>query len=89
MTDVRVDSAVLDVFEAAMAARSGPVGAECVATAHALGSGLVQDALGNVSVVLTTLDLGLAQGSAALAREARAVERTWDAADRRLAPRAR
>lgn len=89
MSDVRVDGAVLGDFRSVVGRHTGPVGAECVATAHALGSGVVQDALGNVSVVLTTLDLGLAQGSAALAREARAVERTWDAADRRLAPRAR
>jgi len=85
--DLTVDAAALASFMAAVVAHANPVGAECVATGHVLGSGLVQDALGNVALVLTVLDQALADGADALARDARDTGEAWVAADRGLSTR--
>lgn len=81
MADLRVDDAALGTFATTLAAHAGVVGAECVATGSALGSGVVQDALGNVSLVLTVLDRALAGGAEVLSRDARSTARTWESAD--------
>ncbi|MCM0639516.1 alpha-mannosidase [Cellulomonas wangsupingiae] len=88
MRDLKVDDAGVASFAAAVDAHAGPVGAECTATGQALGSGAVQDALGNVSLVLTVLDQALAEGAGALARDARSSGQAWRSADSRLAMRA-
>lgn len=87
MSDLRVEAETIAAFETKLAAYTGPVGGECVATGQVLGSGLVQDALGNVTVVLTTLDLALADGVTGLVGAARAVEQSWTVADHHLAAR--
>lgn len=84
MTDLQVDAEAVATFAAAIDAQSGSVGAECTATAHVLGSGVVQDALGNVSLVLTVLDTALAGGAAALTRDARSAGDAWASADKLL-----
>jgi len=88
VADLRVDDVTVVSFAAALEAQSGLVGAECVATGQMLGSGLVQDALGNVSLVLTVLDQALGEGAGALARDARSSVHAWDVADGGLAMRA-
>lgn len=88
MTDLKVGAADVANFGAALDQHTGVVGAECYATSHALGSGMVQDALGNVSLVLTVLDQALADGAGALARDARSSGDVWSAADRRMSMRA-
>lgn len=87
MTDLKVGAAEVAHFAAALEQHAGVVGAECYATGRTLGSGMVQDALGNVSVVLTVLDQALATGAAALARDARASGDTWSATDHRMSMR--
>ena len=88
MADLRVDSAAVRTFAAAVSAHTSLVGAECSASGQALGSGLVQDALGNVLLVLTVLDQALAEGAGALAGDARASGDVWVATDRGMAARA-
>ncbi|GIG41955.1 alpha-mannosidase [Cellulomonas phragmiteti] len=88
MTDLKVDSADVADFAASLDQHAGVVGAECYATGHTLGSGIVQDALGNVSLVLTVLDQALATGAGALARDSRASGDAWSAADRGMSMRA-
>lgn len=88
MTDLRVGAAEVASFAAALDQHSGPVGAECYATGQSLGSGRVQDALGNVSVVLTVLDEALAQGAGAVARDVRSSGDAWSETDRRISMRA-
>ena len=87
MTDLKVDAAGVASFAAALGAHAGPVGADCAAVGHALGSGVVRDALGDVGLVLTVLDQALADGAGALARDARAVGDTWASADAGLSVR--
>lgn len=87
MTDLKVDTADVGSFAAALDQNAGVVGAECSATGQTLGSGMVQDALGNVSLVLTVLDQALASGASALARDARASGEVWSAADGKMAMR--
>ncbi len=87
MRDLTVDARVVESFAAAVAVHAHPVGTECVATGHALGSGVVQDALGNVTLVLSVLDQALADGAGALAREARATDEAWVATDGGLSMR--
>lgn len=81
MADLKVDAVALTTFATALGAESGVVGAECSATDRALGSGVVQDALGNVSPVLTVLDRALADGASALALGARSARQSWASAD--------
>ena len=81
MTDLNVDAADVAEFAAALDQHSCVVGAECYATGRALGSGIVQDALGNVSVVLSVLDQVLATGAGVLARDARSSGDMWSAID--------
>lgn len=81
MTDLRVGAADVANFAAALDQHVGVVGAECYATGQTLGSGMVQDALGNVSLVMTVLDQALATGAGALAREARSSGDAWAAVD--------
>lgn len=88
MSDLVVDGAAVEQFASRLAAGAHPVGATCVATGHAVGSGVVQDALADVSLVLEILDAALADGSAALARDARVTAAAWDASDARLVMRA-
>ncbi|MCC2314155.1 alpha-mannosidase [Cellulomonas xiejunii] len=88
MADLRVDDVAVASFASAVQAHAGLVGAECTATGQALGSGLVQDALGNVSLVLTVLDQALAEGAGALARDARSSGQAWRSADAGIAMRA-
>ena len=87
MTDLKVDAVNIAFFAAALDQHAAVVGAECSATGQMLGSGMVQDALGNVSLVLTVLDQALATGASALARDARASGDVWSAADGRMAMR--
>jgi len=87
VTDLTVDAATVGSFATAVAVYAKPVGAECVATGHALGSGQVQDALGNVTLVLSVLDQALADGVGALAREARSTGEAWIATDGGLSMR--
>src|SRR5690606_22337948 len=84
MTDLKVGAVDVANFAAALDQHAGVVGAECYATGQLLGSGMVQDALGNVSLVLTVLDQALAAGAGALARDARASGDAWSAADSRM-----
>ncbi|MCC2319558.1 alpha-mannosidase [Cellulomonas xiejunii] len=63
MADLRVDAAAVAWFASAVQAHAGFVGAERAATRQALGSGIVQDALRNTSLVPTGLDLTLAEGA--------------------------
>ncbi|UUI71535.1 alpha-mannosidase [Cellulomonas xiejunii] len=88
MVDLMVDDAAVASFAAAVHAHAGLVGAECTATGQVLGSGVVQDALGNVSLVLTVLDQALAEGAGALARDARSSGQAWRSADTGIAMRA-
>ena len=88
MSELKVDDGAVASFSTAVAVHAGPLGAECVATAQVLGSGVVQDALGNVSLVLTVLDQALADGAHALARDARSSAHAWDATDSGVAMRA-
>lgn len=88
MTDLKVGAADVADFAAALDQHSGVVGAECFATGQTLGSGIVQDALGNVSVVLSVLDQALATGAGALARDARSSGDMWSAIDHRMSMRA-
>lgn len=88
MTDLKVSAADVASFAAALDQHSGVVGAECYATGRTLGSGMVQDALGNVSVVLTVLDRALAEGAGAVARDVRSSGDAWSEADRRFSVRA-
>ncbi|ADG76199.1 hypothetical protein Cfla_3320 [Cellulomonas flavigena DSM 20109] len=81
MTDLKVGAADVANFVAALDQHAGVVGAECYATGQMLGSGMVQDALGNVSLVLTVLDQALATGAGALARDARSTGNAWSGAD--------
>ncbi|GIG41721.1 alpha-mannosidase [Cellulomonas phragmiteti] len=85
MADLKVDDVAVASFAAAVGAHTGPVGAECTATGQALGSGTVQDALGNVALVLTVLDRALADGAGALACDARATSQAWASTDSRMA----
>ena len=87
MTDLKVGASDVADFAAALDQHAGPVGAECYATGQTLGSGMVQDALGNVSLVLTVLDQALATGAGALARDARSAGDAWSGADNRLSMR--
>ncbi|MBO3089410.1 alpha-mannosidase [Cellulomonas dongxiuzhuiae] len=88
MVDLRVDDGAVASFAAAVGAHAGVAGAECTAAGHALGSGIVQDALGNVSLVLTVLDQALADGAGALAHDARSTELIWGSTDTGIAMRA-
>ncbi|ADG76187.1 alpha-1,2-mannosidase [Cellulomonas flavigena DSM 20109] len=87
MTDLKVDVADVGNFAAVLDQQAGVVGAECHATGQALGAGMVQDALGNVSLVLTVLDQALATGAGALALDARSSGDAWSAADSRMSMR--
>lgn len=87
MTDLQVTADAVAAFAGAVATHSAPVGAECTATSGVLGSGVVQDALGNVSLVLTVLDRALAGGAGALARDARSTGESWSSADAGIAMR--
>ncbi|MBF0688420.1 MAG: alpha-mannosidase [Cellulomonas sp.] len=88
MVDLRVDDGAVASFAAVVGAHAGVAGAECTAAGQTLGSGIVQDALGNVSLVLTVLDQALADGAGALARDARSSARAWESADVGIAMRA-
>lgn len=88
MADLKVDAASVAGFAAALDQHAGVIGAECYATGQTLGSGIVQDALGNVSLVLTVLDQTLAEGAGALARDARSSGDAWSSADQRMSMRA-
>lgn len=88
MPDLTVDDAALTSFASRIGAHASVVGAECAAAGQALGSGLVQDALGNVSLVLTVLDRALADGAAALSRDARSTAEAWASTDTGLSMRA-
>ena len=84
MSDLEVDRTVVATFASALASHAGPVGAECVDAAHALGSGVVRDALGNVALVLAVLDRASADGASALARDGRSAGDAWASVDRGL-----
>ena len=85
--DLAVDVAAVTSFAAVVAVHASPVGAECFATGPGLGSGLVQAALGNTTLVLTLLDQALADGAGALAQEARKTGEAWVATDEGLSVR--
>lgn len=87
MTDLQVGADALATFAGTIATHSAPVGAECTATSGVLGSGVVQDALGNVSLVLTVLDRALAGGAGALGRDARSTGESWSSTDAGLVMR--
>lgn len=56
---------------------------------QALGSGLVNDTLGNVALVLTVLGSALVEGAATLADDAGAARHRWSTADAGMSTRAR
>ncbi|MBD7917029.1 alpha-mannosidase [Cellulomonas sp. Sa3CUA2] len=87
MSDLKVDVGAVASFVAAVESQAALVGAECVSTGRALGSGIVQDAVGTVSLVLTVLDQALAAGASDLALDARSSENTWARADSSIAMR--
>ncbi|UZN03075.1 alpha-mannosidase [Cellulomonas sp. S1-8] len=85
MSDLKVDRSAVEDFVLMTSESTTVVGAECVATAQVLGSGRVQDALGNVSLVLTVLDQALAGGASELARDARSSVEVWVTTDTGMA----
>lgn len=87
MPDLHVQADAVAGFAVAVDAHARPVDVECTATAHVLGSGVVQDALGNVSLVLTVLDRALAEGAVELQRDALSAVDYWDSTDVRLTVR--
>lgn len=88
MADLKVHAASVAGFAAALDQHVGVIGAECYATGQTFGSGIVQDALGNVSLVLSILDQTLADGAGALARDTRSSRDAWSSADQRMSMRA-
>lgn len=88
MNELKVDDAAVASFAAALRTHAGPVGAECVATGQTLGSGLVNDALGNVVLVLSVMDDALAGGAVTLADDAGAAGQSWSTLDASMSMRA-
>lgn len=88
MPDLTVDEAAGAAFASAIGAHAAALGADCMDTGGALGSGVVRDALGNKSLVLTLLDRAMAAGAGALAHDARAAEGSWTSVDPSVAAKA-
>jgi len=79
--DLLVDESAVESFVSRTATAAGVVGAECAATGPVLGSWRVQDALGDVSVVLTVVDLACAESAGRIVADAGATVDAWRSVD--------